>query len=122
MLSQEYHAKAYQESYPHRIQKRYRFGKFLFIVLSLALLPGLAMANYKRDYCGGNEFIGGDYPHLHCGKNFFTLSRSRSDHINFNGRHNCKKVQEVLSDPGREYNNKQAITTILEAYQRAGCP
>jgi hypothetical protein len=102
------------------------------IILTLALLmamPAAALAaNYKKDYCGNQDYVGNTgarYPHMHCGKGFITLSRSGNDHINFNGRPNCNKVNEVLADAQNQYgnaNNPAAITTTLEAYKTAGCP
>lgn len=95
--------------------------------LFAAPTPAFAV-NYKTAYCGGNDYVGnvgGKYPHLHCGKDFFTLSRSKSDHINFNDKPNCNKVDEVLGDPDRNYgsaNDKAAITNALTAYKNAGCP
>lgn len=105
-------------------------GKALLIIsVLIPFLPGPAFAiNYKKDYCGGAEYVGnagGKYPHLHCTKDIFTLSRSKTDHINLHNRPNCNKVAEILSDPGRNYssaNNAAAITNALTAYQTAGCP
>jgi hypothetical protein len=102
------------------------------ILLVVALLMTLSTtafaANYKRDYCGNQEYVGNTgarYPHLHCGSNFFTLSRTGSNHINFNGRGNCNKVNEVLDDKDNQYGraaDPAAITTALDAYKTAGCP
>lgn len=118
-------------------RNRFRGQKSFSIVFGVAVLvagaflmaaskPAFAV-NYKKAYCGGQDYVGnagGKYPHLHCGKDFFTLSRSKSDHINFNDKPNCNKVDETLADPDRNYgsaNDKAAITTALTAYKNAGC-
>ncbi len=102
---------------------------FLVAAAFLTAAPRPAFAvNYKKDYCGGEDYVGNagsKYPHLHCGKDFLTLSRSGSDHINFNGRPNCNKVNEVLDDVAGNYgsaSDKAAITNALTAYKNAGCP
>jgi hypothetical protein len=64
---------------------------------------------------------------LHCGKRFFTLSKAKkkNNHINFNGRGNCNKVDQVLADWQNQYGsaaNPGAITTALQTYRAAGCP
>lgn len=100
----------------------------IIAIAAIAIVPMTALANYKKDYCGNQDYVGNTgakYAHLHCGKSFFTLSRSAKDHINFNGRGNCNKVTEVLDDKQNEYGtatNMGAITTALEAYKTAGCP
>jgi hypothetical protein len=104
-----------------------RIRLILLVAVSLTLSTG-AFANYKKDYCGNRDYVGNTgakYPHLHCGKSFFSLSRAARDHINFNGRGNCNKVNEILADHQNQYGsatNPAAITTALEAYQQAGCP
>ena len=52
------------------------------ITLVLAALTLLVLAteavNIKKKYCGNDEYVGNPgskYPHLHCGKNFITLSK-----------------------------------------------
>jgi len=104
-------------------------NRIVLILALLVTLPTAAFAlNYKKDYCGNQDYVGNTgakYPHMHCGKSFFTLSRSGNDHINFNGRPNCNKVDEVLADSQNQYGsatNPAAITTALQAYKAAGCP
>lgn len=98
-----------------------------FLIASMVFATP-AFANYKKDYCGNQDYVGNTgarYAHLHCGKNFFTLSKTRTNHTNFNGRGNCNKVDEVLADKNDYYGtaaNMAAITTALEAYKAAGCP
>ena len=102
--------------------------RMIVTIAVIAILPMTALANYKKDYCGNKEYVGNTgakYAHLHCGKSFFTLSRSAKDHINFNGRGNCNKVTEVIDDKQNQYGTATdmgAITTALEAYKAAGCP
>jgi len=102
--------------------------RMILALAAITILPVAALANYKKDYCGNKDYVGNSsakYAHLHCGKSFFTLSRSAKDHINFNGRGNCNKVTEVLDDKKNQYGtaaDEDAITTALEAYKAAGCP
>jgi hypothetical protein len=99
----------------------------VLLVLSVFLPVTAKAVNYKKDYCGNADYVGNTgakYPHLHCGKSFFTLSKS-TGHINFNGRGNCNKVEEVLADKQNQYGTAAdpgAITTALESYQGDGCP
>lgn len=80
----------------------------------------------KKDCCRGNDYVGnrgGKYPHRHCGKDFFMLCRSASDHINLHGTPNCNKVDEILGDPARNYGSaghSAVITNTLSAYPNAG--
>jgi hypothetical protein len=105
-----------------------RFRLLLVVAMTITFSIAASAANYKKDYCGNTDYVGNTgakYPHLHCGKSFFTLSRSGNDHINFNGRPNCNKVNEVLADAQNQYGSAAdaaAITTALEAYRDAGCP
>ena len=50
-------------------------------LLSFILINAVE-ANYKKDYCGNQEYVtrGDRYPHLHCDKDFIVLSNSKSDH------------------------------------------
>jgi hypothetical protein len=100
----------------------------ILAIAVIAILPVTALAvDYKKTYCGKQDYVGNTgakYAHLHCGKSFFTLSRGKKDHINFNGRGNCNKVDEVLADKDNQYGtaaDMQAITTALEAYKAQGC-
>jgi hypothetical protein len=104
-------------------------NRMILIASLIAILPTGAFAtNYKKDFCGNKDYVGNTgsrYPHMHCGKSFMTLSRSSNDHINFNGRPNCNKVNEVLDDKQNQYGNASdpaAITAVLDSYKTAGCP
>ena len=100
------------------------------IGLFVGLTPGLAFAssNYQKDYCDKEEYVGnpgGKYPHLHCTKDVFTLSRSATDHINFHDRPNCNKLNDVLADPGGNYasaGNAAAITNVINPKRNASAP
>ena len=103
-------------------------GKSLFVLgLVILVLTSCAdVVNYKKDYCGNEEYVGNNgnkYPHLHCGRNFLTLSRSKTNHNNLQGK--CNKVEEILADPDYYYGsaaNSTAITIVLTKYQEKGCP
>ena len=88
-------------------------------LLSFILINAVE-ANYKKDYCGNKEYVlrGDRYPHLHCGKGFFTLSYKRGQHVNFvdNGVV-CSRVNKVLGSPC-EYNNFNKFPAILKAIQK----
>ena len=50
--------------------------KTAIFVLALFVLSAEAV-NYKREYCDGEEYVGNEgreKPHIHCGKDFFTMS------------------------------------------------
>lgn len=105
-------------------------GSFCGIACAILFAHGQSAlaANYKKDYCGGNEYVGnagGKYPHIHCTKTVFTLSRSKTNHINLHEKGNCKKVDEILGDSDRYYgsaNDVGAITGALQAYRADDCP
>lgn len=105
-----------------------RVLSMLIILLIMALSTEAFALDYKKTYCGNQEYVGNSgarYAHLHCGKSFFTLSRAKTDKVNFNGRPNCNKVDEVLADKQNQYgsaNDPQAITNALDAYKADGCP
>ncbi len=95
-----------------------------FLVLSAVVIFALAVeaVNFKKDYCKNQDYVGNPgsrYPHLHCGKSFLTLSRSKSQHDNLEGR--CNKVAELLSDPRFFYAGIKEITVVLQAYRKDGC-
>ena len=100
------------------------------ITLVLAALTLLVLAteavNIKKKYCGNDEYVGNlgsKYPHLHCGKNFITLSKGKKSHNNLQGK--CSTVNRILGDVNGYYGNagnKQAITNALTAYKNDGCP
>ena len=98
----------------------------MVIVLVIFVLAVGAAVNIRKKYCNNKEFIGNrpsKYPHLHCGKGFLTLSRSKSNHKNIQGC--CNKVNEVLGSRDHYYGHAadpQSITAVLRAYQRDDCP
>ena len=108
-------------------------AKFL-IVLSLTFLVLSTITevvdtkkiNIMKEYCGNQEFVGNvanRYAHLHCGKRFLTLSRSRKNHVNLQG--NCNKVNRILGDIDNSYGtaaNPGAITRVLRDYYKDDCP
>lgn len=100
--------------------------------LAALLAPISAHANYAKDNCGGQEYLGNEgskYPHLHCGKDFLTLSRSKNDHINLapnsvKAAKACNKTAELLAAPiwnAQNTTNPGAITTALQSFQHDGC-
>ena len=103
--------------------------KMKLIVLALVLLSVIitTATNYRKTYCNNNEYIlrGDRYPHLHCGSNYFVLSRGQNDHKYFvnkkTGKALCKNVEEVLRNPSY-YRNIDKITDVLQHFQRQECP
>ena len=69
--------------------------------LVLAASPAYAV-DWKKQYCGGQEYIpsGSKYPHLHCGKDFYTYSKTSSNHANMvNGdQANCGIVRSTIDN------------------------
>ena len=96
----------------------------VFLVVAVVVILALAAEaiNFKKDYCHNQDYVGNPgsrYPHLHCGKSFLTLSRSKSQHDNLQGR--CSKVAEILSDPKYYYGGIKEITAVLVEYRKDGC-
>ena len=89
-------------------------------LLSFILINAVE-ANYKKDYCGNQEFVPGTkYPHLHCGKGFFTLSyKGGNKHVNFVGKKGvmCSNVNKVLGSPC-EYDNFNRFPAIINAIKK----
>ena len=74
------------------------------LVAGLAVLvapTGAAALNYKKEYFSNKAYVGNSankYPHLYCGKGFFTVATSRN-HDKLESRGNCNKANELLADP-----------------------
>lgn len=94
------------------------------IVLFLILVE-VTNANYREEYCENSIYIpqGNRYPHLHCGKKFFTLSVTSDIKEVFIGTRgvNCGKVKKVLDDPWRYYKNKGEIEKVLQRFYHKEC-
>jgi len=78
--------------------------KLSVAIMGLCLIassPAFA-TNWKKEYCGNQDYIpaGHKYPHLHCGKDFYTYSKSSSNHTNMvNGDQVfCGKVATTLEN------------------------
>ena len=103
--------------------------KTFLIILVVVILFALTEANFKKDYCGNQDYLGNNgnkYPHLHCGKDFFTFSKGKKNHNNLYGPRGaaCDKVQEILNDSNALYGNAAnpgAITTALQAFYNGEC-
>ena len=100
-----------------------------FLIVSLfavILMLSVEAVNFKKDYCNNQEYVGNPgnkYPHLHCGKNFLTLSRTKKNHLNLQGR--CNVVKRVLQDKDEYYGNAgdpNSITNVLVKYENDDCP
>ena len=102
----------------------------VLVVLALSVLIVQA-ANLKKTYCGNQEFLGNvpatNYPHLHCGKDFITLSMGSNNHFNFfdkNGKVKCNPIWNmVVSNPGSYSAAKHAslITTAVSKFYKDFC-
>jgi hypothetical protein len=98
-----------------------------------ALVPGIAWADYKKDYCGGVEYVGQDdgnkYPHLHCGKNFLTFSYAANSYKNLAqnsivANKKCNATDDLLNNPPYDETNTTnpgGITATLQAFKVGGC-
>ncbi len=100
---------------------------FVAILVFTSLLLMAEAVNYKKAYCGNQEFVGNaanKTPHLHCEKNHLTLTRNGGkQHTPLHG--NCNKVNEILGDIPGFYGmakNPAAITAVLVRYHTDGCP
>uniref|UniRef100_A0A1X7U4N6 Uncharacterized protein n=1 Tax=Amphimedon queenslandica TaxID=400682 RepID=A0A1X7U4N6_AMPQE len=95
-------------------------------LLSFILINAVE-ANFKKDYCGNREFVPGiSYPHLHCGKDFFTLSYSGgSKHVNFIGSKGvqCSNVKKVLDFPSEygDINKHEEIQNPIRKFYMDYC-
>lgn len=99
----------------------------IFLVLStITEVVDTKKVNIMKEYCGNQEFVGNAanrYAHLHCGKRFLTLSRSKKKHVNLQG--NCNKVKSILGDIDNNYGtaaNPGNITRVLQDYYEDKCP
>ncbi len=95
--------------------------KIALVLAALVLVS--AAVNFKKQYCGNQEYVGNPghkYPHLHCGKNFLTLSRDSNRHTGLIER--CNKIKEILEDNYYgEATNTQLITAALKLYFKDVC-
>ena len=105
-------------------------------ILSLFLLAaGKNIKDIKKEYCkdyasGKNKandyFVGNPpkkYPHLHCGKDFLTLSKGKGAHNELKG--NCGKIHDVYYDKKHFYETAgepDNITAVLKKYFGDICP
>ncbi len=103
------------------------------VLTTLSLFLLAADINIKKKYCNNRKFIPNEkiYPHLHCGKDFLTLSPGRSKkHINFKQPGLCKKIFKLfdVKDELDELDELdlhlpiKVITDVLEDYFDDNCP
>ena len=111
---------------------------FVVVILAFTLLlvAEAKRINYKKEYCGNEVYVGNPpktskeakiigriYPHLHCDKDFLTLSRIDGKHNNLKG--DCNKVNEILGDIDGFYGKARkpcTITAVLVKYRDDDCP
>ncbi len=91
----------------------------LFLTALALLILTVDAVNVKKDYCSNQEYVGNrgsKYPHLHCGKNFLTLSRSKTRHVNDLHKYEyCNKLNEILKDWQNYYGGAADSKAITEA-------
>ena len=98
----------------------------LIVSAFFVFILAVEAVNIKKSFCGNRDFVGNPgskYPHLHCGKDFLTVSTTSSRHINLQGR--CSNVKKVLGDSGYYYAKAEKtheITAVLQKYEAADCP
>jgi hypothetical protein len=85
-------------------------------------------AGYKKDYCGNNEFIPSEiYPHVHCGKDFYTWSQTSNKHDNMVTKDGfqCKtldKVKDLIPNGDKmSLANRQAIMDSFNLAREGEC-
>ena len=106
----------------------------LALASGLLLLSSPVFADYAKDYCGSKEFLGNaanKKPHLHCGKNFFTWSKTDKNHKNLTdlptGKAKKAKCSTALGDIVTDVNNtsglanKQEVVDAITAFGKAHC-
>ena len=99
----------------------------LLLVVTLVYCTEAKRSDYKKEYCGKQEFVGNarnKYPHLHCGSSFFTLSWNRGhDNMVDSRGPNCKKAKDLLKNPENweMAANPGAITNAIQAFYNGEC-
>ncbi len=98
-------------------------------ILSLFLLAADVniRKKYCKDYAGTNKkgdyFVGnlpGNYPHLHCGKTFLTLSEVDGKHTSYESGP-CNKIIKTFQDKQHILSVNKEITDVLQAYFKDNC-
>ncbi len=101
--------------------------------LSLASMPAMAKKNnYKKDYCSSQDYVGNSsnkYPHLHCGRGFYTYSKGKdsSQHANMvsSGQAMCGiagTVQTQIHDlDAKTVADKDAMVTSIDDFVSDFC-
>ena len=103
-----------------------RTATIALLVMALCVLSTEAFS-YKKQYCDNEEYVGNEgskKPHVHCGKNFFTMSWSDGhDNLVTKDGARCNKVKEILSSPNRYAGaaSPEEITNALTAFKRGEC-
>ena len=93
----------------------------IVIIVLLLLLSSAAAVDYREEYCRGNEYVGNggvaySYPHLHCGSNFFVLSRPDGGHTDLT---DASKRQEILDNKTKEYGDARRPRDITRVLTRS---
>ncbi len=92
------------------------------MVLTTLTLFLLAAGNIKNKYCGNQEYVPGNtYPHLHCDKDFLTLSEGPNQHTNYKEPGECEKIIKTFQDKQDILLVKKEITGVLRAYFKVNC-
>ena len=100
--------------------------KTAIVVLAFLVLSAEAFS-YMKKYCGGKEYVGNEgskKPHVHCGKNFFTMSWTNGhDNLVAKDGARCSKVNEILGSKDRysKAANPEEITNALTAFKNGEC-
>ena len=83
--------------------------KLASTALLLLVAISASAGSFKKDYCENQEYfnksgkdVGSKYPHLHCGKDFVTYSKSKKNHINFlkGSTFNVGQANNICSQQG----------------------
>ena len=96
-------------------------------IVVLAFFALSAEAFSYKEYCGGKEYVGNEgskKPHVHCGKNFFTMSWTNGhDNLVAKDGARCNKVREILDDKDQYAMaaNPEEITNALTAFENGEC-
>ncbi len=95
------------------------------VLTTLTLFLLAAGVNIKKKNCGNQEYVGnsgGNYPHLHCDKDFLTLSEGPNQHTNYKERGECQKILKTFQDKQDILSKNMKITRVLQVYFEDNCP
>ena len=96
--------------------------KFIFALAALLLFAIAVEADFKKDYCGRQEYVGigrRGHAHLHCGDNWMVFTSGGGAHKDLvkNNQVRCAAINEITPDSyaNESEDNKNAIKAALDS-------